>query len=337
VLSASQEDATVVVHTEPSLKDTVAYVQRSVRHLLDAGRRVALISRKRSQIIPYQIVFAGDGVPFCAAEDLNVLLSEAFEQLKAILLLKAQADQPLPFGPDPIEGILKMCDRVKRYPLNKGDRGQLRSHLARERPKTVVAALESLHGYRGPLKGSNAGGQMSATYYAAIRPLMVAESVADTLRAISESFEGLQKDYGKALDDIFFADPPFLYLGEFAERYGSDFGRFYQDVEGAIASLASLSRDDEEELEGEWSKQLHLMTALRAKGKEFDDVFILDSNQGIWPSRLAVTEEDQEAERRLFYVAVTRARRALTFLVNERIFDEVAVPTQYLAEMGLAL
>jgi len=78
------------------------------------------------------------------------------------------------------------------------------------------------------------------------------------------------------------------------------------------------------------------MTALRAKGKEFGAVIVLDANDGIWPSKLAVSEFEQEQERRLFYVAMTRARKRLVFLVNDLILDEAALPTRYLNEMGLA-
>lgn len=63
-----------------------------------------------------------------------------------------------------------------------------------------------------------------------------------------------------------------------------------------------------------WGEQtgLKLLTAHRAKGLEFDDVIILD---GGWdrPSR----NEDQDAPRRLFYVAMTRARRNLIVMSND--------------------
>ena len=69
---------------------------------------------------------------------------------------------------------------------------------------------------------------------------------------------------------------------------------------------------------GEWSRDargeqhgLLLTTAHRAKGLEFDDVVILD---GGWdrPSR----NEDMDAPRRLFYVAMTRARRSLAVMTQ---------------------
>ena len=72
------------------------------------------------------------------------------------------------------------------------------------------------------------------------------------------------------------------------------------------------------------------MTSLRTKGKEYDAVFILTANDGIWPIRYATTDERLEAERRLFYVAVTRVRKELHFMVNPR-----GKCSPYLKEMGL--
>lgn len=177
---------------------------------------------------------------------------------------------------------------------------------------------------------------MSIKFATAIARLMEAKTVSETIEAISENFDGLHKDYGKSLDDIFYADPPFLYMSDYAERYGNDYKAFYSDIEKAIATLARIpSEDESEEVEESWKLPLHLMTALRAKGKEYDVVFILDANQDIWPSKFADTEEKLEQERRLFYVAFTRARKQVHILVNESILGEPVLPTPYLQEMGL--
>lgn len=58
-----------------------------------------------------------------------------------------------------------------------------------------------------------------------------------------------------------------------------------------------------------------LMTVHNAKGLEFDYVFIAGVNEGLFPSRKALSTEQVQEERRLFYVAMTRARRQL-FLVQ---------------------
>ncbi len=56
---------------------------------------------------------------------------------------------------------------------------------------------------------------------------------------------------------------------------------------------------------------VHILTMHGAKGLEFDTVFLPDLNEGILPSRQADTPAMIEEERRLFYVAITRARERL--------------------------
>lgn len=77
-------------------------------------------------------------------------------------------------------------------------------------------------------------------------------------------------------------------------------------VPDLVEWFAEWARDTRGEQRG-----LLLLTAHRAKGLEFDDVVIL---HGGWerPSR----GEDADAPRRLFYVAMTRARRSLTLMTN---------------------
>lgn len=344
VVPVRSHDAEIRVFRYPFIATAVDQTVALVKDLLQRKDQptIALIGRKRSQIIPYQIVFAGEEIPFYAAEDLHVLLSEAFQELRSILAIRGRQTLGSMFDIDPISDLLKLCDKVKRYPLSKQDREALRSYLYRQRTNNLREAAMALERYQGPLKGKNEGGRMSAAFANAILELLNAETVAQAVSAVSQHFEGLQKDYGKSLDDIFYADPPFLHLAEFAERYGTDYERFYRDIERAMQTLARIVPDEElEERESDGStvpkERLHLMTALRAKGKEFDAVIILDANEGVWPSRFAREENDLEQERRLFYVAVTRARKFLYFVLSDSFLDEIHSPSPYLAEMGLQI
>ena len=62
-----------------------------------------------------------------------------------------------------------------------------------------------------------------------------------------------------------------------------------------------------------------LMTMHSAKGLEFRVVYLLDANEGITPHHKAVLEADVEEERRMFYVAMTRAKERLhIYYVKER-------------------
>ena len=78
-----------------------------------------------------------------------------------------------------------------------------------------------------------------------------------------------------------------------------------------------------------------LMTMHSCKGLEFKVVYILDTNEGITPHHKAVLEPDLEEERRMFYVAMTRAKDRLhIFYVKERYHKRQTV-SRFVVEAGL--
>lgn len=69
-----------------------------------------------------------------------------------------------------------------------------------------------------------------------------------------------------------------------------------------------------------------LMTMHGAKGLEFECVFIPDANEGVTPHSKSVLSADMEEERRMFYVAMTRAKSHLhIYYLKERFHKEVTV------------
>lgn len=330
--------ATIELVERRSFVDVIDAVMDIVReHNQSAGnRRLALIGRKRAQLIPYQIMLAAADTPFCAAEDLQIFLSDAFKRLIDALTIRIEADQPASTRVA-IAGVVRLCDLVKRFPLNKKERNALEGYLHRQRPRNFVEALAALVEYRGPLKGSNPEGVMSNNFASAIMALLRSKTVSDAIDALGNEMAGFQKDYGKSHEDIFYSDPPFFYLSRFAERYGSDFERLINDLEIAKSQLAQLPADDDEgsDTDDRWGASIHLMTALRAKGKEFDTVVLLDVMDGIWPSVNAETVEEKEQERRLFYVAMTRAKKRLVITSSQQIGGKIAIPSPFLREAGL--
>lgn len=83
-----------------------------------------------------------------------------------------------------------------------------------------------------------------------------------------------------------------------------------------------------------------LATMHSAKGLEFPIVYILDANEGITPHSRAMLDEDMEEERRLFYVAMTRAKTRLhVYAVRERYHKKAEVSRfvwEYLGGMEIA-
>ena len=73
------------------------------------------------------------------------------------------------------------------------------------------------------------------------------------------------------------------------------------------------------------------------KGLEFDKVFIPDVNEGNVPSKRSWRQDQVEEERRLLYVAMTRARRDLTITYLEGTPDRPAAPSRFLSAFGLPL
>ena len=81
-------------------------------------------------------------------------------------------------------------------------------------------------------------------------------------------------------------------------------------LQGYLESV-SLHSDQDEWDEGEG--RVALMTVHAAKGLEFDAVFVTGLEDGLFPHLWSMKEQGIEEERRLFHVAITRARRHLWF------------------------
>jgi len=93
----------------------------------------------------------------------------------------------------------------------------------------------------------------------------------------------------------------------------------YTDIQSFVADL-SLDSPDEEPVDER--KAVVLSTIHSAKGLEWDAVIILDLVEDRFPSHHAmVRPEDFEEERRLMYVAVTRARHALDLSVPAALYS----------------
>ena len=81
------------------------------------------------------------------------------------------------------------------------------------------------------------------------------------------------------------------------------------------------------------NNRINIMTMHGSKGLEFKAVFIVDANQGIIPTSNALRERDFEEERRLFYVAITRAIDYLNiYAVEERLGCPIEV-SMFVEEM----
>ncbi|KAK8882868.1 ATP-dependent 3'-5' DNA helicase [Tritrichomonas musculus] len=112
-------------------------------------------------------------------------------------------------------------------------------------------------------------------------------------------------------------------LKEANELESLDDSPFQEDNESGMSLidfLYSVRTSTTEESSG--SNDIHLSTIHQAKGLEWDYVYIIGASKGSWPSTSSTMEENEaklEEERRLFYVAMSRAKKELviSFLTDK--------------------
>jgi DNA helicase-2/ATP-dependent DNA helicase PcrA len=109
-----------------------------------------------------------------------------------------------------------------------------------------------------------------------------------------------------------------------------------EGIERLLEEAALQSEQDSIAESGERAA-VSLMTVHASKGLEFDVVFVTGLEQGLFPSTREAEDRDNEEERRLFYVAMTRARKRL-FLsyAHERMkygAREPALPSEFFEDI----
>ncbi|MGA9371165.1 MAG: UvrD-helicase domain-containing protein [Solirubrobacterales bacterium] len=116
-----------------------------------------------------------------------------------------------------------------------------------------------------------------------------------------------------------------------------------RDVEGPseIAPLEEFLQaislyTDQDDISRDESK-VTLMTLHNAKGLEYDAVFIIGCEEGVFPHSRSLEEGNEEEERRLAYVGITRARKRLwmAHARSRRLFAgrETGFPSRFLSEL----
>ena len=86
-------------------------------------------------------------------------------------------------------------------------------------------------------------------------------------------------------------------------------------------------------IRGERENKVQLMTIHSAKGLEFEDVFVIHANEGEIPHQKAEKKDEIEEERRLFYVALTRAKNNLCISYITQKNGNSIKPSRFVEEL----
>ena len=168
-----------------------------------------------------------------------------------------------------------------------------------------------------------------------VQSILLRSQILDTLRAdtsieghtqlenVNEFVSGVQE-----FEDETSADELFFERGETASLH---------DLLVLFLQGVTLITDNLET--GENADAVHLMTIHAAKGLEFDHVYIVGLEEGLFPSMLSAEEENIEDERRLLYVAITRAKEycSISFARYRAIngMTEYMIPSRFLRDLDM--
>ncbi|MDR2694898.1 MAG: UvrD-helicase domain-containing protein [Deltaproteobacteria bacterium] len=110
---------------------------------------------------------------------------------------------------------------------------------------------------------------------------------------------------------------------------GEDQDAGFEDFLARAALFSNIDREEDR-------ATVRMMTVHAAKGMEFSHVFLCGLNEGVFPSRRIDTPEDMEEERRLAYVAMTRAKNMLYLSDAEGVAGDglFKYPSRFIFEAG---
>ena len=104
--------------------------------------------------------------------------------------------------------------------------------------------------------------------------------------------------------------------------------KWFDYIREYTQELNRQSKKNQEEKNG-----IILSTMHSAKGLEFERVFLPDVNEDVIPYKKSIKEEDIEEERRMFYVAVTRAKKYLHVFSTEKLYNKESRESRFLTEI----
>lgn len=139
---------------------------------------------------------------------------------------------------------------------------------------------------------------------ASLRQVAATMQTASPAAAVETAIDGWYGDYLKGA----FADYVER-LDELKAMIG--FAGRFEEMQDLLAQIVLLNGETGDRQVDPDAEAIKLTTVHQAKGLEYDVVFIVGLADGQFPGRRSIEADDVEEERRLFYVAVTRARNEL--------------------------
>ncbi len=278
-------------------REQAQFVVQRVKGLVDEGRPLsdlAVLYRAHFQALDLQLELSRIGLPYVITSGVRFFEQAHIRDLVALLRFVYNPADTMAW-----QRIAVLLPRV-------GDKSAQKLHdaaaaEARARQRNLVDALAAeAVAARVPKDARDEWPRLVASLQEVARTLTTEKPFKTVEVAIEgwygDYLKGAYANYASRLDDL-------KSLIGFAGRF--------DDLQDLLAQIALLNSETSDRQVDPDADALRLTTVHQAKGLEFGVVFVLGLAEGMFPLRRAIEEGDLDEERRLFYVAVTRAKDEL--------------------------
>ena len=292
-----------------------AFIAQRVAELPEEGvnlNQVAVLYRSHFHALELQLELTKRHIPFSITSGIRFFEQAHIKDATSYLKLVANPQDELAFkrialllpgigakGADKLWKIFHSRSRGNETPISSFNQKSEPPHVGSYK---IAPALQSCSN-SVPAKAASAWKQFVETI-SQLEDETVRQSAAKMLRLVMDAgYDDYLKEnyanYRNRLEDL-------EQLAVFAYQFGS-----VEDFLTQLALLTNVEAEDGDAANRD-AEQIRLSTIHQAKGLEFDVVFVIMLCDGLFPSaRSMENDEGEEEERRLFYVAITRAKNEL--------------------------
>jgi DNA helicase-2/ATP-dependent DNA helicase PcrA len=310
VFTKNEEGELISLYAAMNAEDEAEHVALTAKNIIKSGiapSAIAVLYRTNFQSRALEEAFINMSVPY------QLLGTRFFErkEIKDVLSYLRLA-----LNPDSVTDLTRV--------INEPTRGVGK-----------ISILKIVEGKRGDIKGKALEGVMQFERImedirreVAVRPLHESIKFIMERTGIEATFKDDGEEGQERLENL-------RELVTIALRYSDQSG---EEAINKLLEDAALEGDQDEMKKKEEKDAVRLMTIHASKGLEFPYVFITGLEEGLFPhERFDEGKTDTEEERRLFYVALTRAEKKvhLSFAHMRMIFgsERINVPSSFLADI----
>ncbi len=321
-----------------------AFIAQRVMELRDEGvsmNQIAVLYRSHFHALELQLELTRRNIPFSITSGIRFFEQAHIKDATAYLKLVANPRDELAF-----KRLVQLLPGIaakgaeKNWQLfhsrSRGNETQISGNNQKSEPPHVgaykIASALQVCAKSVPAKAASAWKQFVETI-SQLEDETVRQSAAKMLRLVIDAgYDDYLKEnfanYRTRLEDL-------EQLAVFAYQFNS-----VEDFLTQLALLTNVEAEDDQAAKSD-AERIRLSTIHQAKGLEFDAVFVIMLCDGLFPSsRSMESDEGEEEERRLFYVAITRAKSELylSFPLMRASFsnsggDGMQRPSRFLSEI----